>query len=132
MIKVFWKYKNYVDLAYIYNHDKNINIKNFKIYIIPNTCIHGVTEDEKKFKSLFKKCDISAYENTHEIQYMKDSILNANSIACFYSHVMITHNNLDFDDIKKLSHVYRKYAEISYVNNRIMNLMILNETYNIL
>lgn len=131
MLRVFYKYKNYIDLAYIYDHN-NMKIDNIKIYTVPNTCIYGVIDDEKKFKNLFKKCNINVYENTCEIKYVKDSILSANSIACFYSHIIMVGNNLDFEDINKLSQIYRRYIEISHVNNRIMNLMILNEAHNIL
>lgn len=130
MLKVFNKYKNYIDLAYVYDVSC-VNIENIKNFAAPVTHIDNVINDEIKFGKLFKKCEISSHEHTREIKYVKESIISSNTIACLCNHICLV-NNMDFHEIEKLSYIHRRYTEVSHTNNRILNIMLLNEIHNIL
>ncbi len=130
MLRVFNKYKNYIDLAYVYNVSYK-NVGNIKNYATPVTYIDSVINDEIKFGKLFKKCEIGSYEHINEIKYVKESIINSNTIACLCNHICLA-NTSDFHEIEKLSYIHRRCIEVSHTNNRILNIMILNEIHNIL
>ncbi len=120
-MKLFIKYKQYIDLAYLWKHGD-------KFFVPCVTNFKMIENDENEIMSLYNKCEIDKklkmnYIGVDYIEYTENSARTARTNATYMFHYMMCDKYMYGESLDMICLAQKRYIEISFANTRILNLL---------